>query len=89
MVSSLAPVPKPPKPRRARNKVTGITLVGQMPAVEHVRKGRAGYCWRMWLSYDDDYSTGVYLELNTDGSIWRYAISEGRIVKGDEIKDKD
>lgn len=85
----IAPTPTPPKPFRKRHEIVGITLIGQMPALEHVRKGHAGRVWRVWLSYNDDYSAGVYLELHDDGSIWRYAISEGRITKQDAIKGVD
>lgn len=89
MVSRIAPPPKPPKGKRRGNVVTGITLIGQIPALEHVKNGHDGKRWRVWLSYDDDYTSGVYLQLEPDGSIVRYSVLRGKINKVVTIKDKD
>lgn len=90
MVSKrIAPTPKPPKARHGRNIMTGITLIGQLPAAEHVRKGHTGKVWRLWLSYNEHYDTGVYLELLPDGGILRQVVQGNKIVKSDRVKDED
>jgi hypothetical protein len=83
------PTVKPPKARHGRNVVTGITLIGQLPAVEHVRKGHTGKVWRLWLSYNEYYDTGVYLELLPDGGILRQVVQNNKLIKTDRIKDED
>lgn len=89
MVSRVTPAPKAPRAKHKKNVMTGITLAGQMPALEHVRNGHAGKSWRVWLSYDDKYETGVYLALSDDGSIHRYVLVSGAIKKVDMIKGGD
>ena len=89
MVSSLAPTPKPPKSKRGKNVMTGITLAGQMPALEHARNGHVGRVWRLWLSYNDDFSSGSYLRLDENGQILRQIIHNGRIVKTEVIKGEE
>lgn len=87
MVSPVTPPPKPPKARHKRNAMVGITLVGQMPALEHCKEGHSGYVWRLWLSYDDRYENGMYLRLGNDGEVTRFVVIGGKIRKVDTIKE--
>lgn len=89
MVSRVTPAPKPPEPKHKRNVMTGITLIGQMPALECVRRGHAGKVWRVWLAYDDKYENGVFLELKEDGSIVRYGVTGGALRKISLVKGPD
>lgn len=89
MVSSLAPTPKPPKAKRGRNVMTGITLAGQMPTLEHARNGHAGRVWRLWLSYNDDYTSGMFLRLDDNGEILRQVIHNGKFLKSEVIKEAE
>lgn len=84
-----APTPKPPGKKHGRNIMTGITLIGQLPALEHARNGHAGRVWRLWLSYNEAYDTGVYLQLSEDGGILRQVVHENKVIKSDRIKDVD
>lgn len=89
MVSKIAPTPKPPKARRGRNVMLGITLMGQLPVLEHARNGHAGRLWRLWLSYDDNYENGLFFELYDDGSVRRFVVSGGKTGKSVLVKDAD
>lgn len=89
MVSRVTPPPKPPKARHKKNVMTGIILAGQMPALEHVKNGHEGRVWRVWLSYDDRYENGMYLQLGNNGDIFRYVVVGGLVKKADRIKDED
>lgn len=89
MVSSLAPTPKPPRGRRGRNIMTGIMLAGQMPTLEHARNGHVGRVWRVWLTYNDDFTVGSYLRLDGDGQILRQVVHNGKIIKTEVIKGEE
>lgn len=62
--------------------MTGITLAGQLPVVEYQNNGS----WRLWTSYNDDYSTGAYLELGTSGEIKRVLVYNKKVTKTEIIK---
>ena len=83
MVSRVTPGPKPPKARHGRRMMTGITLIGQIPALEHTKE------WRLWLAYDDNYRNGVFLQLCDDGAILRCVMTDGRMTRFDTIKEED
>lgn len=89
MVSRLAPTPKPPRKFKAKHVMTGLTLAGQMPVLEHVRNGHEGKVWRVWLSYDDHYENGVYLQLGKNGDIYRYVVTDKTVRRGECIKEGD
>jgi hypothetical protein len=67
----------------------GITLMGQLPVLEHARNGHAGRLWRLWLSYDDNYENGLFFELYDDGSVRRFTVSGGKTGKSVLVKDAD
>jgi hypothetical protein len=67
----------------------GITLMGQLPVLEHAKNGHAGRLWRLWLSYDDNYENGLFFELYDDGSVRRFVVSGGKTGKSVLVKDVD
>lgn len=69
--------------------MTGLTLAGQLPVIEHARAGHVGKVWRVWMTYNDTYDTGSYLQLADDGSIVRVVVLGGRIIKHIGVKDAD
>lgn len=87
MTSKLSPTVKPPKARHGKNTMTGITLAGQLPAIEHARDGHNGRVWRVWISYNDRYDEGMYLQLENDGAILRRVVYGGKITTTEVIKE--
>lgn len=69
--------------------MTGLTLVGQLPVIEHAKNGHAGRIWRVWMSYNDTYDSGVYLQLADDGTITRVIVHGGKIQKFEIVKEAD
>lgn len=80
----MTPIHMPEKTPRGR-ELTGVSLVGQLPVLEHARNGHAPRVWKLWTSYDDTLTQGVYLELLGDGAINRCTVSDGK-VKREQIK---
>ena len=89
MVSKPSPTVAKPKARRGRNVMTGLTLAGQLPVIEHARAGHAGYVWRVWMAYNDNYDTGTYLQLADDGTITRCIVYQNKITKQEVVKEAD
>lgn len=69
--------------------MTGLTLAGQLPVIEHARNGHSGRIWRVWMTYNDHYDTGSYLQLEDDGVIRRTIVYGGKIVKQEVIKESN
>lgn len=69
--------------------MTGLTLAGQLPVLEHARDGHSGRIWRVWMAYNDHYDSGSYLKLAEDGTITRCVVHSGKIVKQEVIKESD
>jgi hypothetical protein len=74
---------------RGKNVMTGLTLAGQLPVLEHARDGHNGRIWRVWMTYNDHYDSGSYLKLADDGTITRCVVHGGKIVKQELIKESD
>jgi len=53
----------------------------KQPFAEFVRDGSSHRAsWRIWLSFNNDITSGTYLELNQDGSCDRITVNNGQII---------
>ena len=58
---------KKPRPRN----FTSIRHLAQPPVLEHLKKGTYNR-WLVWINYAPGFAAGTYLELRSNGSIWRH-----------------